>query len=63
MLYEAYVHQNGSVIIKKIFMFDSGKIPKSSIDELSPFVTEYLGIEDCTSYEEAQKTFDKKVRK
>ena len=61
MLYEAYVHQNGAVQVKRVLI--SGNMPVSNIDVYSPFVAEYLGFEEANSYEEALKVFETKTRK
>jgi len=50
--YEAYIHTNGSVQVKRM-------IPELGleIDRSSPFVSEYLGVIDAENYEEAMQKF------
>lgn len=60
MLFEAYVHQNGTVQVKRLFIVNG--IPMSNIDLDSPFVEEYLGNEEAKDYNEAVEIFKNKIR-
>lgn len=60
MLFEAYIHQNGNIQVKRLFIVNG--IPMSNIDLDSPFVEEYLGYEEAKDYIEAMEIFKNKIR-
>lgn len=55
MKYDAYIHDNGTIQVKKFHPAFG-----SFIDQSSPFVRRYLGIIEAESFEEAERIFGKK---
>jgi hypothetical protein len=55
MYFEAYVHTNNSLSLKRIPRKDF-----SYVELESPFVKEYLGIVEAETYAEAMKLFNDK---
>lgn len=60
MLFEAYVHQNGTIQVKRLLVING--VIMSNIDLDSPFVKEYLGNEEAKDYTEAMEIFKNKIR-
>lgn len=56
-LFEAYIHSNETLQVKCIPM------GITNVDTNSPFVKEYLGVEEAESYLEAIKIFEEKAKR
>ena len=56
--YEAYIHSNGTLMVKELFFWVD-----TTVDQDSPFVKKYLGTVDAESRNKAKLYFQQKIRK